>query len=90
MSSDDNMAPIYETGALLGKEIMVFTERLEIQLNYLFKLRYPAKFGGATGNFNAHLAAYPEIDWALDARWSAGKGKLNGSPETPSAAVGVT
>jgi adenylosuccinate lyase len=47
----------------LGKEIMVFAERLEIQLKYLGQLRYPAKFGGATGNFNAHYVAYPGIDW---------------------------
>ena len=47
----------------LGKEIMVFTERLDIQLNSLLQLNYPAKFGGATGNFNAHQVAYPGIDW---------------------------
>lgn len=47
----------------LGKEILVFTERLDTQLNTLFELRYPAKFGGATGNFNAHHVAYPDIDW---------------------------
>lgn len=49
----------------LGKEIMVFTERLDIQLEALHKLSYPAKFGGATGNFNAHHVAYPEVDWVL-------------------------
>ena len=47
----------------LGKEILVFTERLDIQMNTLLELRYPAKFGGATGNFNAHHVAYPDIDW---------------------------
>ncbi len=49
----------------LGKEILVFTERLDIQLEALHKLSYPAKFGGATGNFNAHQVAYPHIDWVL-------------------------
>lgn len=47
----------------LGKEIKVFIERIEIQLNQLKKLPCHAKFGGATGNFNAHFVAYPEIDW---------------------------
>ncbi|MCF8379509.1 MAG: adenylosuccinate lyase [Bacteroidales bacterium] len=48
----------------LGKEIEVFVKRLQIQFNDLKNLPYPAKFGGATGNFNAHQLAYPEIDWA--------------------------
>ncbi|MBS1646206.1 MAG: adenylosuccinate lyase [Bacteroidetes bacterium] len=47
----------------LGKEIQVFAERLQAQLNTLKKNPYPAKFGGATGNFNAHQVAYPQIDW---------------------------
>lgn len=47
----------------LGKEINVFAERLEIQKKQFEAIRYTAKFGGATGNFNAHYAAYPEIDW---------------------------
>ncbi|OJW15954.1 adenylosuccinate lyase [Mucilaginibacter sp. 44-25] len=47
----------------LGKEIMVFVERLEKQLNQLLAIPHSAKFGGATGNFNAHHVAYPEIDW---------------------------
>nr|WP_234408900.1 lyase family protein [Marinilabilia salmonicolor] len=47
----------------LGKEIRVFVERLKIQLQLLKDIPCPAKFGGATGNFNAHKAAYPEIDW---------------------------
>lgn len=47
----------------LGKEIQVFTERLEIQLEQLLKIDFSAKFGGATGNFNAHFVAYPNIDW---------------------------
>lgn len=47
----------------LGKEILVFVERLEKQLSQLRNLPVPAKFGGATGNFNAHHVAYPETDW---------------------------
>jgi len=47
----------------LGKEIYVFVERLENQLNTLDKVPFTAKFGGATGNMNAHKVAYPQIDW---------------------------
>ncbi len=47
----------------LGKEFRVFVERIEVQLEQLKNIPYSAKFGGATGNFNAHLAAYPDIDW---------------------------
>ncbi len=47
----------------LGKEFEVFIERLEVQYKQLLSIPYSAKFGGATGNFNAHVAAYPEIDW---------------------------
>ena len=47
----------------LGKEFSVYVERLEKQLVMLHDIAVPAKFGGATGNFNAHHAAYPEIDW---------------------------
>ena len=47
----------------LGKEISVFTERLEQQLAILNEVVYAGKFGGATGNFNAHHVAYPDIDW---------------------------
>ena len=47
----------------LGKEILVFNVRLQEQLDILNETKYAAKFGGATGNFNAHLVAYPEIDW---------------------------
>jgi adenylosuccinate lyase len=47
----------------LGKEIRVFTERLHEQVRQIRDLSVPAKFGGATGNFNAHHAAYPEVDW---------------------------
>lgn len=48
---------------MLGKEMMVFVERIEKQLAMLHDIAVPAKFGGATGNFNAHRAAYPAIDW---------------------------
>lgn len=48
---------------VLGKEIRVFVERLEKQRDMLQTVPYPAKFGGATGNFNAHSVAYPEVDW---------------------------
>ncbi len=47
----------------LGKEIMVFVYRLTEQLNQLKSCKYTAKFGGATGNYNAHHVAYPEFDW---------------------------
>ncbi len=47
----------------LGKEIFVFVERLKKQKNLLGTIPFSAKFGGATGNFNAHYVAYPEIDW---------------------------
>jgi len=47
----------------LGKEIHVFVERLEEQLRLLFNVPFAAKFGGATGNFNAHFVAYPKNDW---------------------------
>jgi adenylosuccinate lyase len=47
----------------LGKEIQVFEERLTIQLNQLKNIPMSAKFGGATGNFNAHFVAYPNQDW---------------------------
>ena len=47
----------------LGKEIQVFIERIENQLALLNNIPFSAKFGGATGNFNAHHLAYPEIDW---------------------------
>lgn len=47
----------------LGKEFMVFVERLKVQLANLEKVPNGAKFGGATGNFNAHHIAYPQINW---------------------------
>jgi adenylosuccinate lyase len=47
----------------LGKEILVFVERLEEQMRLLFNVPFAAKFGGATGNYNAHRVAYPNTDW---------------------------
>ncbi len=47
----------------LGKEILVYVERLINQLNDLEEVPFAAKFGGATGNFNAHHVAYPKINW---------------------------
>lgn len=47
----------------LGKELDVFFERLNVQFAYLETALHSAKFGGATGNFNAHKVAYPNIDW---------------------------
>lgn len=47
----------------LGKEIEVFVDRLTKQVAMLRTLKAPAKFGGATGNFNAHSVAYPQVDW---------------------------
>lgn len=47
----------------LGKELMVFVERIHKQLGLLYVIPYSAKFGGATGNFNAHHVAYPSVKW---------------------------
>lgn len=48
---------------VLGKEIKVFQERIAAQMELLQTIPFSSKFGGATGNFNAHHVAYPEIDW---------------------------
>jgi adenylosuccinate lyase len=48
---------------ILGKEILVFVERIENQVEQLIHIPFSAKFGGATGNFNAHHVAYPKKDW---------------------------
>ena len=48
----------------LGKELMVFVERLENQVELFIQVPFSAKFGGATGNFNAHYVAFPKKDWA--------------------------
>jgi adenylosuccinate lyase len=47
----------------LGKEIMVFVERIENQVEQFIGIPFSGKFGGATGNFNAHHAAFPKTDW---------------------------
>ena len=47
----------------LGKEIMVFVERVETQIEQFIAIPFTGKFGGATGNFNAHHIAFPKIDW---------------------------
>lgn len=47
----------------LGKEIQVFVARLDAQVSLLGQVPFGAKFGGATGNFNAHFVAYPQVDW---------------------------
>jgi len=49
----------------MGKEMKVFLERLDVQLKSLREIPYTGKFGGATGNFNAHHVAYPGVDWVL-------------------------
>lgn len=51
------------TPTTVGKEIQVFISRIKTQLDQLLAVPIPAKFGGATGNFNAHYAAYPQIQW---------------------------
>lgn len=48
---------------ILGKEILVFVKRLQQQADLLAAIPFSGKFGGATGNFNAHNAAYPHVDW---------------------------
>jgi adenylosuccinate lyase len=57
----------------IGKEIYVFAERMEKQVQLLETIPWSAKFGGATGNFNAHAIAYPGIDWCRFADNFAGK-----------------
>jgi len=51
------------TPTKLGKEIMVYAKRLEVQTGGLKSVPWSAKFGGASGNLNAHYLAYPDIDW---------------------------
>jgi len=58
---------------VLGKEFRVYVERLDKQLALLRALAVPAKFGGATGNFNAHHAAYPATDWVAFANRFVGE-----------------
>ena len=67
----------------LGKEIQVFVERLKQQLNLLEQVPFSAKFGGATGNFNAHHVAYPDQDWnAFGNQFVASLGLKRSSPTT--------
>ena len=53
----------------LGKEVCVFVERIDRQLALIEQVPFSAKFGGATGNFNAHHVAYPKIDWIAFANY---------------------
>ncbi len=52
------------TPTTLGKEMMVFVERIQNQIELLIEIPFTAKFGGATGNFNAHFVAFPKKDWS--------------------------
>ncbi|HKK75046.1 MAG TPA: adenylosuccinate lyase [Saprospiraceae bacterium] len=52
----------------LGKELLVFVERLDVQMAQLRTIPFKAKFGGATGNLNAHYVAYPDQDWMAFAK----------------------
>lgn len=69
---------------LLSKELRVFTSRIRRQLDALLALDYPGKFGGATGNMNAHYVAYPDRDWHGFARafLREGLGLHRSSPTT--------
>lgn len=67
----------------MGKEFKVFQVRIEEQLRQLSMLEYPAKFGGATGNMNAHKVAFPQIDWiAFGDRFTASLGLRRSFPTT--------
>ena len=67
----------------LGKEIRVFHERIQQQLRLLEQVPFSAKFGGATGNFNAHHVAYPDQDWnAFGNQFVASLGLKRSSPTT--------
>ncbi|MDZ7847650.1 MAG: adenylosuccinate lyase [Owenweeksia sp.] len=70
----------------LGKEIMVFVERIDQQLRQLRHIPYSAKFGGATGNFNAHHIAYPKKDWRAFAQDFVG-GNLGLEPSWPTTQI---
>ena len=67
----------------LGKEIRVFGERIRQQLHLLAQVPFAAKFGGATGNFNAHHVAYPQFDWnQFGNQFVASLGLQRSSPTT--------
>lgn len=71
------------TPTRLGKEFQVFVSRLEEQLRQFGQLTWPAKFGGATGNMNAHKVAFPDIDWpAFADRFVASIGLKRSFPTT--------
>lgn len=71
------------TPTRLGKEFQVFVSRLEEQLRQFGQLTWPAKFGGATGNMNAHKVAFPDIDWpAFADRFVASLGLTRSFPTT--------
>ena len=71
------------TPTRLGKEFQVFVSRLEEQLRQFGQLTWPAKFGGATGNMNAHKVAFPDIDWpAFADRFVASRGLKRSFPTT--------
>lgn len=67
----------------VGKEFRVFEVRLKEQLSQLSQLSYPAKFGGATGNMNAHKVAFPDIDWiSFGDKFTASLGLKRSFPTT--------
>lgn len=67
----------------LGKEIRVFIERLKQQMQLLSNVPFAAKFGGATGNFNAHHVAFPDYDWhGFGDRFVASLGMIRSNPTT--------
>ena len=67
----------------LGKEIDVYVKRLETQVDQLNKIPMAAKFGGATGNFNAHVVAFPEVNWdRFSDRWLKSLGLHRSKPTT--------
>ena len=67
---------------LLGKEIYIFYHRINSQLELMKGIPYSAKFGGATGNFNAHHVAYPDVDWITFADQFISRLGLKRSPYT--------
>lgn len=70
----------------LGKEIQVFVARLDAQVTLLGQIPFAAKFGGATGNFNAHHVAYPQLDWHQFAQQFV-EGKLGLSRSFPTTQI---
>lgn len=71
------------TPTTMGKEWLVFAERLKQQIQLLSQIPFSAKFGGATGNMNAHFVAFPEIDWhAFATKFLASLGLQRSYPTT--------